>query len=199
MTSSLTLPNKKYDIILADPPWPYYGDAYKNAAAGKHYDLMSIDEIKSLNVRSILNRPGAVFLWTTSSKLHFALEVLKHWKLHYRGIAHTWVKTRKDGMIISGQGIPPTYSKPTSEYLLLGTTRKYGRPFPLKDNKLPQVVLHPREYHSRKPDIFRKLIERAYGERERIELFARGTVPGWDVWGLEAINDFQDNNIGGSR
>jgi hypothetical protein len=26
---------RKYRIVLADPPWPYYGDPNKNAAAGK--------------------------------------------------------------------------------------------------------------------------------------------------------------------
>jgi hypothetical protein len=36
-----TLPPATFDVILADPPWSYYGDPGKWAAAGRHYSLMS--------------------------------------------------------------------------------------------------------------------------------------------------------------
>jgi N6-adenosine-specific RNA methylase IME4 len=90
-----------------------------------------------------------------------------------------------DGGIISGQGIPPTYTKPSTELLLLATTAPRGRPFPLQGHALPQVVLAPREAHSRKPAVFRELIVRGYGDRSRIELFARERVKDWDAWGDE--------------
>ena len=40
----------------------------------------------------------------------------------------------------------------------------------------------PRREHSRKPDEMRQMIEKVSFE-PRIELFARTTTPGWDVWG----------------
>lgn len=189
--TNLAWPTQKYDIIYIDPPWPYSGDPLKNAAAGKHYNLMPMDEIKKLPIRSILNKPGAVFCWATAPRMHFAIQAIEAWGLKYRGVAHVWVKTRKkDNGIIHGQGIRATYSKPTTEYLLLATTSKQGRPFKLLDEKLPQVVLTPRvsgkKSHSSKPPVFRQLIEQAYGKRSRIEIFARGKVPGWDVWGDQA-------------
>jgi N6-adenosine-specific RNA methylase IME4 len=39
---------------------------------------------------------------------------------------------------------------------------------------------------STKPDEIYPLIEQMYPELARIELFARGTRPGWDAWGNES-------------
>ena len=78
-----------------------------------------------------------------------------------------------------------TFTKPTTELLLVATTNKTGRPFPIQDLRQSQVVLHPRAEHSRKPRIFRDCIEALCGDRSRIELFARERAPGWDAWGAE--------------
>ena len=43
------LPDKKYGIIYADPPWSY-NNCGTRAAASKHYDTMTIDEIKDMGV-----------------------------------------------------------------------------------------------------------------------------------------------------
>lgn len=179
------LPNKRYDIVYVDPPWYYYGSPVKDAAAGKHYPLMSLPELAAIDVRQMLNKRAAVFIWATCPRLDFAFELIHAWKLHYRGVAYVWVKINRRGEIIAGQGIPPTFTKPTSELLLVATTNKTGRPFPILDLAQPQVVLHPRGAHSEKPAIFRTMIERLCGRRSRIELFARTKAKGWDGWGAE--------------
>jgi N6-adenosine-specific RNA methylase IME4 len=180
------LPEKRYDIAYVDPPWYYYGSALKDAAAGKHYPLMSLEELAAIEIRRMLNKRAAVFLWATCPRLNFALELIDAWKLHYRGVAYVWVKINRRGEIIAGQGIPPTFTKPTSELLLVATTNATGRPFPILDLAQPQVVLQPRGAHSEKPAIFRTLIEELCGRRSRIELFARSAAKGWDVWGAES-------------
>lgn len=43
------LPAKKYDIIYADPPWGYANKGTR-AAAVKHYDTMTLKEIKEMPV-----------------------------------------------------------------------------------------------------------------------------------------------------
>lgn len=43
----------------------------------------------------------------------------------------------------------------------------------------------PIEAHSKKPDETRDKIVALMGDRPRVELFARQTPPGWDVWGNE--------------
>ncbi len=181
------LPDKRYDIAYVDPPWHYYGSPVKDAAAGKHYPLMTVQELAAIDVRQMLNKRAAVFLWATCPRLNFAFQLIDAWKLHYRGVAYVWVKINQRGEIIAGQGVPPTFTKPTSELLLVATTNPTGRPFPILDLAQAQVVLHARSAHSEKPAIFRTMIERLCGHRSRIELFARSHAKGWDVWGAESV------------
>lgn len=176
----------KFKIVYADPPWDYWGSKTKNAAAGKHYKLMTLEEMAALPLREIMDSPAALFLWATCPKLDVAIDLIRAWKLHYRGVMANWVKCRRDGGIIAGQGVPPTFTKPTSELLLAATTCKRGRPLPLHDFAMSQVVLAPRGAHSAKPAIFRDRIVTLCGDVPRIELFAREAADGWQSWGAEA-------------
>lgn len=182
----------KFDVLLIDPPWHHYGDGQKNAAAGKHYRLMSDASVQALPVRTLLNARAYVFVWATTPRLDAAISAINAWGLNYRGVGHIWVKTRRDGQIIHAQGVPPTYSKPTTELLLVATTTRTGRPMPLLSSKLPQVVLAPRAGHSEKPAVFRELIEQAVGLHARkVELFARCQTSGWVALG-DAVCDGED-------
>ncbi len=176
-------PSKRYDVIYADPPWQYYGDPDKDQAAGKHYPLLSREAIAALPVAALAAPRAALFLWATGPKLPDALAVMEAWGFHFRGIAYVWVKTRADGGIIAGQGVRPTFVKPTTEIVLVGSTCTRGRPLPLLSEAQGQVVLAPRGRHSEKPDLVRRRIVELLGDRPRIELFARERVPGWDAWG----------------
>jgi N6-adenosine-specific RNA methylase IME4 len=178
-------PTKTYDIVYADPPWFYYGSKIKDAAAAKHYPLMSQSELAALPVRSIMNKRAALFLWCTGPRLDYAIDLIVKWGLHYRGVAYVWVKINAKGEPIRGQGVPPTFTKPTTEFVLAATTMATGRPFPILDLRQAQVLFAPRAEHSRKPAIFRKCIEELCGRRPRIELFAREAARGWDAWGAE--------------
>ncbi|MGA8099826.1 MAG: MT-A70 family methyltransferase [Candidatus Cybelea sp.] len=180
-------PIRTYDIVYADPPWFYYGSQIKDAAAAKHYPLMDQAELAELPVRSIMNKRAVLFLWSTGPRLNFAVNLIEAWGLHYRGVAYVWVKTNSKGEPIRGQGVPPTFTKPTTEFLLAATTMPTGRPFPILDLGQGQVVMQPRREHSRKPAIFRRLIEELCGRRSRIELFARDSATDWDAWGAEVI------------
>jgi N6-adenosine-specific RNA methylase IME4 len=179
------LPSARYDIVYLDPPWYYYGSPVKDAAAAKHYPLMTVEQLAQIDVRSILSKSAAVFMWATCPRLDFALKLIVAWGLHYRGVAYVWVKTNAKGAIIAGQGVPPTFTKPTTELLLAATTKPTGRPFPILDFAQSQVVLNPRGVHSEKPAVFRERIEALCGDRPRIELFARSRALGWDAWGAE--------------
>ena len=107
---------KKFDLIYIDPPWPHTN--FGSASASKHYSLMSQPDICSLNIKSILNKNAMVLVWATGPRLDLAFEAIKAWGLHYRGLSFIWVKTRKDGAIIHGQGVQPTFTKPTTEVVL---------------------------------------------------------------------------------
>ena len=52
-----------------------------------------------------------------------------------------------------------------------------------------QIVISHVEEHSKKPDEVRRRIEALMGDVPRVELFARQSSTGWDVWGNEVQSD----------
>ena len=185
-----------FDVIYADPPWTYYGDPNKDQACGKHYACMTDTDLAGLPVRELCADRAVVFLWATCPRLDAGIRLLQAWKLHFRGVPFVWVKTRKDGGIIGGQGIRPTLTKPTVELVLAGCTTARGRTLPILDEGMPQVVLAPRGRHSAKPAEVRDRIVRLMGDVPRIELFARESISGWVTLGNEADGlDMKDSLI----
>lgn len=182
----ITLPKKLYDVLLVDPPWDYYGSTEKWAAAAKFYPLIPDNQMVEIGLGRFLTENGVMFLWATSPRLDFAVECIKSWNLHYRGVAFVWVKTKKDGLTpIGAQGVRPSIVKPTTEYVLAASPIKKGRPMPLASEAVCQVVLAPRMEHSRKPDEVHRRIEALYPKASKCEVFARRKVSGWDCVGNE--------------
>lgn len=178
-----------YDVVYADPPWLHYGSPDKDQAAGKHYKCMSEEELSALQVWELLQpKSGVLLCWSTSSKIVQAVGLFQHWGLYYRGIHQIWVKTTKAGKIIHGQGVRPSFIKPTAEYLLIAAQTPRGRPMPLMTEAMQNVVLEPRpgNKHSKKPARFRADVKNLFGDVRCVELFGREAIPGWDVWGNEA-------------
>lgn len=185
-----------FNVAYIDPPWDYGVQSTGTNHAQDHYSLMDTARLQALDIKSLLSTPGAAFVWATSPKLHEAIKCIEAWGLHYRGVAYVWVKTRRDGGIINGQGVRPTYTKPTTEYLLLATTNKTGRPFKLYKEGQKQVVLHDRGAHSEKPEEIRQLIlEQTGGQLQYVELFARKKVEGWTCVGNEITGNSIEEDI----
>lgn len=184
-----------YSVVLADPPWAYAGDPYKDQAAGKHYKCLGVmDMATQFPLLKIMSKPAVALIWATSPLLHDAIEFIELNHLYFRGVARVWVKTTKDGKIINGQGVRPSIIKPTTEYLLAASTMRAGRPLPLLTEAMGQVVLAARPskadgatIHSAKPDVFRDDIVKLFGNVKRVELFARKAVKGWDSFGNEVV------------
>lgn len=77
----------RFDLILADPPWPYHRHHdTRQIYAEHHYTLMSEEDIRQMRVRQHLTQNGGVLRWATGPKLSLALDTLRAWELHYRGI-----------------------------------------------------------------------------------------------------------------
>jgi N6-adenosine-specific RNA methylase IME4 len=73
------------------------------------------------------------------------------------------------------------------ELLLVGTKGTFSPPpQPLR---IGSVIREKRSNHSKKPPLVRNLIASWFPDARRIELFARNTSPGWDVWGNDAENE----------
>jgi N6-adenosine-specific RNA methylase IME4 len=196
MTKRIHTFESNYDIVVIDPPWPYYGQTHKDGAAAKHYDLMTAEDINALPVKSLFRgKNGACFVWATTPKLDLAIEAIKAWGLHYRGVAFVWVKTRGDGEIIGAQGVPPTATKSKVELLLLATVKPRGRPFKLLTSKANQLIQAPRSKHSEKPLSTYDAVVELYGDLPRVEIFSRRIIPGWDRFGNEAPETIDNTQI----
>jgi N6-adenosine-specific RNA methylase IME4 len=206
----MNLPDGKWDVILADPPWFYYhqldglelvGDqchftqTHKTGAA-LEYDTMPDDDVFALHPERLLNKRGLLFMWATGPKMDVAFRALDAWSLHYRGMAFVWVKTRRsDGQPIGAKGPRPTTVKSLCEFVLVASNVKKGRPLPIADEKISQVVMAPTREHSRKPDEVHERIERIYPAATKLEMFARRDRSGWDVWGNEVNRIFASSEV----
>lgn len=180
-----SLPEAKFDVVLLDPPWSYYGQQDKMGAAANHYPTMTDDELLAFPVKDLLFKHSVVFMWVTAPRLDFAIDLLRAWGLSYRGVAFTWVKTRKDGTPIGAQGVRPSIVKPTAEFVLAASLTAKGRPMKLASESVRHVIMSPKSEHSRKPDDVHRAIEMLYPDASKIELFARRPMDGWAVWGNE--------------
>ena len=121
----------------------------------------------------------ALFLWITFPCLCEALEVLTAWGFSYKTVAFVWVKqNRKNDDLFTGMGYWP---RANAEICILATK---GHPKRV-DAGVRQVILSHIEEHSKKPDEARERIVRLMGDLPRVDLFARQSPEGWDVWGNE--------------
>jgi site-specific DNA-methyltransferase (adenine-specific) len=172
---------KKYDIIYADPPWRYNnkktGRLMLSGSASK-YATMSLNEIASLPIKNIASKNSVLFLWATTPLLPEALYVMKSWDYKYKTMV-VWRKIMSLGM--------GYWCRIQCEYLLLGI-RGNIKAFRLQESNFIQTKALK---HSEKPEEFRELIERATSKmlsRNKVELFARKRVEGWDAFGNEIEN-----------
>jgi N6-adenosine-specific RNA methylase IME4 len=181
--ASLELPSKKYQVILADPPWSYQNWSDKaHGAARSWYPCMSVRQISALPVKNLADDNCALFLWTTGPKFVEGTHLPIMWSWGFRPVcvAFTWVKTYADGGPYCGLGF---YTRSATEFCILGLKGKMKR----LDKNVRQLIQAPVREHSQKPLEIYDRIETLFGQVPRIELFARGPgKAGWDIWGLEA-------------
>jgi N6-adenosine-specific RNA methylase IME4 len=136
-------PNKKYDIIYADPPWNETGGGKIRRGADKHYPLMKTTDIIALPVQDISKDNAHLYLWVTNSYLREGIEVMKSWGFKYKTMI-TWVKDR------FGLG---QYFRGQTKHCLFGV--KGMIPYKTLDGKRQQgtIVFHAlRIEHSAKPE-----------------------------------------------
>lgn len=114
-----------------------------------------------------------------------ALQVVKSWGFTIKTTTgFNWVKLTKKGKKFFGMGF---WTRQGSENCLIAIK---GRP-KRKSAKIRAVIEAVIEEHSKKPDVFRNEIVNLMGDLPRIELFARQSTPGWDVWGNEVNSNIE--------
>lgn len=186
--------SEKYNVVYADPPWrtkagrPFgkykkvdgkqIFNIMENKSRELQYDTLSVEDICSLNVKSIIAPDAHLYLWVTNQYLLKAEQVISAWGFKY-STTLVWVKKPMGG------GLGGTF-RITTEFLLYCTRGKL-RP---NKNVIGTWFDQKRQYingypsHSTKPDFFRDLISDV-SPGKKIELFARKPSNGWDVFGNE--------------
>lgn len=174
-TETPKLPDEKYRIIYADPPWKYDADFMdKYGHAESHYKTMTIDELCELDVSNLAADNAVLFLWATSPKLENAFQIINAWGFEYK-TSFVWDKVKHNF----------GYYNSVRHELLLVAGRGKSTP-DVKQLHDSVISIERSENHSEKPEYFRELIDSLYTSGRRIELFARISKAGWDCWGAEA-------------
>jgi N6-adenosine-specific RNA methylase IME4 len=168
--------DKKYRIIYADPPWKYGNSMPLGTTEPQdYYLLMDTHDICAMPIKDITEKDAVLFLWSTSPHLPEALQVAKEWGFTYK-TTFIWDKIKHN----MGH-----YNSVRHEILLVCTK---GACTPDVKRLFDSVVSEERTEHSKKPNVFREIIETIYTYGNKIELFARETPEGWDVFGNQSNN-----------
>lgn len=165
------LPQTKYRVIYADPPWKYGNtmpDYFHEQA--DHYPLMTVADIVAMPIRNLCLPNAVLFLWVTSPILAESFEVIQAWGFTYKS-AFIWDKIKHN----MGH-----YNSVRHELLLIAVRGSCQPDIPTLFDSVQSIE---RTEHSRKPDEFRTIIDTLYPHGKRLELFARQTVAGWDSYG----------------
>ena len=176
----ISFPNKKYQVIYADPPWSYNdkASAGKRGASFK-YPTQSLKWIENLPVSEIADENCVLFLWVTMPQLKDCWNVIANWGFEYKTVAFTWVKrNKKSDSWFFGMG---NWTRANAELCLLCTKGKIKR----ESASVHSVVDARIRSHSQKPDEVRDRIVQLMGDLPRIELFARQKTDGWDALGFD--------------
>jgi len=180
-------PNKKYQVIYADPPWAYRDKREKSSSgricggASTYYPTMTLEEIKNLPVQGLADNDCILFLWVTFPCLKEGIDVLESWGFKYKTLGFSWLKTNpKAGTPFFGIG---SYTRSNCEVCLIGIK---GKP-KMASRAVSSAIIAPVGKHSAKPPIVRDKIVQLVGDVPRIELFARQACEGWDAWGNEEL------------
>lgn len=186
-----SLPDKKYQVIYADPPWDYGGKMQYDkttirdenirfekkiflSSATFKYPTLKLNQLKKLDVASIATDDCLLFMWTTGPQMSNAIELGTAWGFEYKTIAFVW-----DKMVHN----PGRYTLSQTEFVLAFKKGKF--PQPRGARNIRQMVQVHRGAHSVKPVEVINGITRMFPEQKKIELFARNNYVGWDNWGLE--------------
>ena len=184
-----TLNGRRFATILADPPWQFQNKTGKVAPEHKRlsrYGTMSLETIKALPLPMIVEDVAHLYLWVPNALLPDALAVMAAWGFKYKSNI-VWHKVRKDGGP-DGRGVG-FYFRNVTELLLFGVKGKNARTLAPGRSQVNYLATRKRE-HSRKPDEQYAIIE-SCSQGPYLELFARGSRPGWANWGNQANESYR--------
>ena len=178
------LRGRRFATILADPPWQFVNRTGKMAPEHKRlsrYPTMDLPAIKALPVADHAADTAHLYLWVPNALLPEGLAVMAAWGFAYKSNL-IWHKIRKDGGP-DGRGVG-FYFRNVTEIVLFGVRGTKVRTL-APGRRQVNIIKSQKREHSRKPDELYDVVE-ACSAGPFLELFARGTRPGWATWGEQA-------------
>lgn len=170
----VSLPDAKYRVIYADPPWSYGNNQPDyHTEQRDHYPVMPLRDICALPVEQLCEDNAVLFLWVTSPILEESFDVVRAWGFRYKA-TFIWDKVKHN----MGH-----YNSVRHEFLLICTR---GSGVPEVPRLFDSVVTQERSAHSAKPEVFYEIIETLYPSGRKLEMFARSERVGWDGYGHQA-------------
>lgn len=166
----LPLPEGKFRVIYADPPWQFDNEGFEQSAE-QQYPTMPVKTICDMKIREKVGEKAVLFLWVTNAFLEEGLKVCKEWGFEYK-TNMIWIKDK--GPTIGW------FTQSRHEMLFIATKGEGVHP----KEKLNSWFEAPVTKHSKKPEKVYDMIERMY-EGPYLELFARNKRKGWQSWGNE--------------
>jgi N6-adenosine-specific RNA methylase IME4 len=116
-------------------------------------------------------------MWWVATQPIEALSVVRAWGFKLKTMTgFNWIKTTKHDKPFFGMG---SWTRAGSECCLIATKGKPQR----RNASIRSVIESPCIVHSRKPIEVKSRINSLCGPGLYLELFARETTPGWDVFG----------------
>lgn len=185
-----TCGKRRFTTILADPPWQFQNRTGKIAPEHRRlsrYGTMELSNIMELPISQVAAETAHLYLWVPNALLPEGIKVMEAWGFNYKSNL-VWHKIRKDGGS-DGRGVG-FYFRNVTELVLFGVRGKNARTQQAGRTQINYLATRKRE-HSRKPDELYDIIE-ACSLGPYLELFARGSRPGWSTWGNQADKYFPD-------
>lgn len=186
---SVTVKNRSYGTILADPPWQFTNRTGKMAPEHKRlsrYQTLTLQQIKEIPVALVAAEKSHLYLWVPNALLNEGLQVMEAWGFEYKSNI-VWHKIRKDGGP-DGRGVG-FYFRNTTELVLFGVRGRLRTLAP--GRRQVNIIKTMKREHSRKPDELYDVIE-ACSPGPYLELFARGKRQDWYQWGNQ-VEDYRPN------
>ena len=204
-STALKPAGRKFPVIYADPSWRRKA-GFSNRSYENHYPTMTWDEIAALPVKDMLLPNAWVFLWIPRAhllalhkvkidtehgpveiKMPLAWAIALAWGCDDYSTCFVWTKTDAEHVDDHGSGLIVW----DQDEILCLFKRGKGNPMPAGGEKVGSNHRERPREHSRKPDHYRRMIQRMTGNLPVLELFARvddeHPLPvGWEAWGNQA-------------
>eukprot|EP00088_Acartia_fossae_P046029 TRINITY_DN4964_c0_g1_i9.p1 TRINITY_DN4964_c0_g1~~TRINITY_DN4964_c0_g1_i9.p1 ORF type:complete len:354 (+),score=31.03 TRINITY_DN4964_c0_g1_i9:113-1174(+) len=174
---------RKFDVILMDPPWENKHVKRAKLAGSGGYQMLDNMDIQKIPVDKFLSEKGIVVIWCSNNIRHreAVSTWLRTWSLKQIAKLY-WLKVTKHGELVCDF----SSHKNPHEIIIIATNKDNltwttsGVP----DNLV--VMSQPSGIHSHKPPLS-DLIDKYFpGLERRVELFARYLQPNWFSLGNEA-------------